>query len=117
MTTHWCIIGLLLTAPAAAAQAPAQAAAPDGKALYEKDCRMCHGAQGVPADAMVKMMGKIPTFNAAFATARSQDSVVKDIEHGVGKMKGFKDKLSHDEIVAVAKYVREFGEKAKPAPK
>lgn len=113
MTTHWCIIGLLLTASAAAAQSPP----PDGKALYEKDCRMCHGATGVPSDAMVKMMGKIPTFNAAFATAHSQDSVVKDIEHGVGKMKGFKEKLSHEEMEAVAKYVRELAEKGKPAPK
>jgi cytochrome c6 len=117
MTTHWCIIGLLLTAPAAAAQAPAQAAAPDGKALYEKNCRMCHGAQGVPADAMVKMMGKIPAFNAAFATTHSRDSVAKDIEHGVGKMKGFKDKLSREEMEAVAKYVHEMAEKGKPAPK
>jgi len=106
MNTPWVLIGLFVTASTAAAQAP------DGKALYEKSCRMCHGPQGVPPEAMVKMMGKIPSFSAAFLASRTQDSVVKVLEHGIGKMKPFKGKLTPEEVAAVAKYVRGLAQKA-----
>ena len=111
MSTPWIVVGLFLTASAVAAQAP------DGKALYEKNCRMCHGPLGVAPEAMVKMMGKIPTFNAAFMASRSDDSVVKVLEHGIGKMKPYKDKLTAAEMAAVAKYVRELAKPPAPGSK
>ena len=105
MKTLWLTIGLLAAASAAKAQTA------DGKSLYEKSCRMCHGPQGVPPEAMVKMMGKIPAFSAAFMASRDADSIVKVMEHGIGKMKPFKDKLTHEEMEAVAKYLREMAKK------
>jgi len=111
MIAPFVLVGLVLTASAAAAQAP------DGKALYEKNCRMCHGPQGVPPEAMVKMMGKIPTLNAAFLASRGEDSVVKVLEHGIGKMKPYQGKLTAPEMAAVAKYVRGMAQNSPPGSK
>lgn len=90
------------------------AQAPDGKALYEENCRKCHGVRGTPPKTMKEKFSKIATFDPEFIAKRSDDSVVKVLMKGVGKaedMKSFKDKLSHEEMEAVAKYVRELAVK------
>ena len=52
---------------------------------------------------------KIATFNAEFIAERSDDSVVKILTKGKGEdMKSFKDKLTPDEMAAVAEYVRQL---------
>lgn len=107
MTTQWCLVGLLF-----AALTTAVAQGPDGKTLYESSCKMCHGAVGIPAATMQKAMPTIPTFDRAFLTSRSEDSVVKVMERGGKGMPSFKGKLSHEQMVAVAKYVRQLAAKA-----
>jgi len=103
MKKPWLVIGgLLLTASAAAAQAP------DGKALYDANCKKCHGPDGVPAPAMKKMMATLPVLNAALMTKLSDADVVKALTDGKGSMKPLKDKLTAEQIAAVAKYTREF---------
>ena len=83
---------------------------PDGKALYEENCKKCHGVIGNPPKTMKAKYEKIATFNAAFVATRSDDSVVKVLTKGKGDdMKPFKDKMTHAEREAVAKYVRELG--------
>jgi len=91
--------------------------APDGKALYEENCRKCHGVRGVPPKAMKEKFPKIALFDEAFITKRSDDSLVKVLVKGVGKaedMKSFKDKMSPEEMLAVSKYVRELALKSRP---
>jgi mono/diheme cytochrome c family protein len=107
MKTCWSALGLLLSVSAAAS-----AQAPDGKALYSKNCQMCHGADGNPAPAMLKMMPTLPVLNAAFMASRSEDSVVKVLTNGTQKMKSFKDKMTAAEMAAVAKYAGELAKKA-----
>ena len=109
MTTQWCLVGLLFAAPTAAV-----AQGPDGKTLYESNCKMCHGAVGIPPAPIQKAMQQIPTFDRAFLTSHSEDSVVKVLERGGKVMKSFKDKLSPNQMVAVAKYVRELAQKGRP---
>ena len=115
MTLRRTFVLLLIVAAAGARRAYAQA--PDGKALYEENCRKCHGVRGTPPKTMKEKFPKIATFNAEFIAKRSDDSVVKVLMKGVGKaedMKSFKDKMSPEEMAAVAKYVRELA--SKPAP-
>ncbi len=115
MITRCCLLGLLCLSGAATAAA---AQAPNGQDLYQLSCKKCHGVLGVPPKAIQKKMEKVVTFDSTFATKFSEDSIVKILVKG-GKsedMKSFKDKLSHEEMVAVAKYVRQLATRPKAAP-
>lgn len=98
-----------LAALLACATTTLAAQGPDGAALYREHCKECHGAAGRPTKQALGKYKEIKTFDAAFFAARSQDSVLAVLKRGVkdGKeMKSFKEKLSADEMVAVATYVR-----------
>ena len=103
--SYWLIaVALAVSASAAHAQAP------DGKTLFEANCKKCHGVLGTPPKAIQKKMDKIPTLNAEFLTKVSEDSIVKVLTKGGNSedMKSFKDKLTTEQMAAVAKYVREL---------
>ena len=98
-----CAALLACAAPTLAAQAP------DGQALYREHCKECHGAAGRPPKTAVAKYKDVKTFDAAFFTGRSDDSLIAVLKRGVkdGKeMKSFKEKLSPEEMAAVVKYVR-----------
>lgn len=83
---------------------PAAAQAPDGQALFQQNCRKCHGATGTPTARMAEMYPELKPFSQM--TGVSADSVVTLMVNGAGKeMKSFKDKLTADEMKAVAQYV------------
>jgi mono/diheme cytochrome c family protein len=76
-------------------------AAEDGKALYESKCAMCHGMDGVAK----KMATGSKNFNdPAWKKTATFDAIVKDIKDGKGKMKGLGDKLSAEQMKAIAEY-------------
>ena len=77
--------------------------APDGKALYESKCGVCHGKDGV---AKSTAKGAANLNDPKFQEANSKDAIVKIITEGKGKMKPLKDKLSPVEIQAVAAHVK-----------
>ncbi|MBX9927799.1 MAG: cytochrome c [Gemmatimonadaceae bacterium] len=81
---------------------------PPGRALYLTNCKACHGVLGAPTKLSVKKYEKIPDLTAPlFWAGRSADSVVAVLRKGVGRdMKSFADKLSADEMRAVAQYAR-----------
>jgi cytochrome c oxidase cbb3-type subunit III len=79
-------------------------ASADGKALYEAKCAMCHGKDGV-AKPMAK--GAANFNDAKWQAATKLETVVEVITNGKGKiMKGYKDRMSADDIKAVAQYVK-----------
>ena len=85
---------------------------PDGKAIYDENCKKCHGVIGNPPKTMKAKYPKIATFNAEFIAERTDDSVVKILNKGKGEdMKSFKEKLTPAEMAAVAKYVRQLASK------
>ncbi len=109
------VVIALLFAVSSVAATRAQAQAQDGKALYDANCKRCHGVRGTPPQTMKKKFEKIATFDPAFITKHSTDSIVTVLTKGKNEdMKSFKDKLSHDEMVAIAKYVHELADKNKP---
>ncbi len=88
---------------------PSQGADSTGRLLYVENCQKCHGARGVPTPAIKKMLARIPTMDAAFFAARSDDSVVTILTNGKSEvMKSFKGRLAAGEMRAVAAYVRTF---------
>ncbi len=107
------VVGVALGLTAGPAAGAAQA--PDGEVLYRQQCRACHGATGVPAQRMVTLYKNLRALDSAFFAGRSEDSVVAVLQHGAGRdMKSYKDKLTPEQMRAVAKYIRTF---ATPAPK
>lgn len=105
-------------APAAATTAvsPAAIAArqePEGKSLYLEHCKSCHGVMGTPTKTALRKYDKIPDLSErAFFAKRSDDSLLVVLRKGAGRdMKSFSDKMSADELRAVAKYIRTLGKK------
>jgi mono/diheme cytochrome c family protein len=92
---------------AAMAAAAAGAVAPDGKALYETKCALCHGKEGVPPPPFAKL--KAPSFSdAAWHKTKTDDQIRKSVLLGVKStmMKAFEKEMSAAEVDAVVKYVR-----------
>lgn len=79
----------------------------DGKAIYLKSCKECHGVLGAPTKAALRKYDKIPNFtDSKFFTNRKDAEMLKAIENGKGRdMKGFADKLSAEEMKAVLEYI------------
>lgn len=86
----------------------AAAQSPDGKAIYLKSCKECHGVLGRPTKASLRKYDSIPDFTLPEFFARHEDAeLLKAVRDGKGRdMKGFKDKLSPEEMEAVTKYIR-----------
>jgi mono/diheme cytochrome c family protein len=85
----------------------------DGRLLYLKNCRTCHGATGLPSAENKDKYPKIKALNdASFLAGLSDDSLLTVLKKGKGKdMKSWADKLSQPEMVAVIKYVRTLPKK------
>jgi len=80
-----------------------------GKTAYDGNCKRCHGVAGIPPKTMMTKFPKIKTFDSEFFAKRSDDSVVTVLMNGSTKdMKSFKAKLSHEQMKAVATYIRSF---------
>ena len=93
---------LAVVAVVALVSAPAAQAA-DGKALYDAKCAMCHGKDGV-AKPMAK--GSANLNDAKWQEATKVEAIETVITDGKGKMKGYKDKMTAEEIKAVATYTK-----------
>jgi mono/diheme cytochrome c family protein len=106
------LAGLVFAASGVISNAGAQTV--DAKAVYDANCKKCHGVAGTPSKAMATKSPKLAAFDAAFFAKRSDDSVVKVLTKGKGKdMPSFKNKMTPAEVAAVAKYVRAFAAKPK----
>ena len=96
---------LTVLALVGAVVAPALAAGPNGQELYEKKCAMCHGKDGV-AKATGKGSGN---FNdPAWQEKNTAEAIVTATTDGIKdtKMPAYKDKLTADEIKAIAEYIK-----------
>ena len=95
---------VVLIASAGLALAAGDAAA--GKALYDKSCKSCHGADGTPNPNIAKMMKvEIKDLGSADVQARSDADIKKVVTEGQGKMKPIKSVAGKD-LDNVIAYVR-----------
>jgi mono/diheme cytochrome c family protein len=85
----------------------------DGKAVYLKSCKECHGVLGAPTKASLRKYEKIPDFtDTTFFKKRKHEELTEAVEKGKGRdMKGFTDKLSKEEIKAVVVYIHTLEKK------
>jgi len=81
----------------------ASARAEDAKALFVQKCGACHGPDGKGETPMGKKMGA----KDLSAEKAGVADIAKDIESGKPpKMPAFKDRLSADQIQALAKFIQ-----------
>ena len=100
------VAGVIAALGAVAQVCAQQATATDGKTLFEANCKMCHGTRGVPPQARVKMR-KVPVLDAAYFEKHTDDSVVVVLKKGRGtNMKSCAERLTPEQMVAVARYLR-----------
>lgn len=95
---------------------PAAAPADDGRQMYGKKCLACHGLDGA-GDKPLGRKVKAPDLRGSRLTQREVEQVIAE---GRGRMLPYKDKLSPEQIAAIAAWVREGiargGAPAAPAP-
>ena len=74
----------------------------DAAALYAKKCAMCHGKDGV-----AKPMGKgsANLNDSEWQNANSAEAIVKVTAEGKNKMPKYAEKLTADEIKAIADHI------------
>jgi cytochrome c6 len=108
MKTNRILLGLALEA-AALCSLPAAAQAPDGKALFAKNCAACHQAngRGIP--------GAFPALAANPLVQGPAADVATVLLRGRGGMPDFSASLRDQDIALVLSYVRSsWGNQAAP---
>ncbi len=80
----------------------------DGQAVYREECKSCHGINGVPPAREQAKYKKLRALgDSGFVSGISQDSIVTILTRGIDtNMKPFKEKLTIEEMRAVAIYIR-----------
>ena len=77
----------------------------DGPALFASKCVICHGRNGA-GTAALRAKGQPDLSSSEWHRSHSDEQIVARIKDGKGKMPGFKNKLSEDDIRALVKQVR-----------
>jgi len=77
----------------------------DGADTYKAKCAMCHGPDGLAANAMGKMY-KIPPFNSPELVKAPDADLIAATKNGKGKMPAYAGKLTDAQIKDVVAYVR-----------
>jgi mono/diheme cytochrome c family protein len=112
-------VAILLIAPqnemaARGHKAPSKVAGnsgPDGAALYDSRCALCHGKDGVGLPNW-KSKGQPDFTQAEWQKAHTDEQITESIKNGKGKfMPAFKSRLSDEETGAVVQRIRGFGKK------
>jgi mono/diheme cytochrome c family protein len=102
----------ITVAAAVCALMAASAQADDGKALYEKDCAKCHGADGKGDTKMGKKLGAKDYTDAKVQDAVTDEAATKAIKEGLKQddktlMKPAEG-LTDDQIKSLIAYMRSF---------
>jgi mono/diheme cytochrome c family protein len=104
-------LGMAIVAAVAPRRIVAQVV--NGQSAYREECKSCHGLNGVPPARAIAKYKKIKAVgDSGFVTNLSVDSIVTILNKGIDKsMKSFKEKLTQDEIRAVAIYIKALAKK------
>src|SRR5579863_3873957 len=90
----------------AVSMAPAFAGATEGKEVFDKSCKACHGAQGQGNPGMAKMLKvEMRALGSKEVQAQSDADLKQIVAQGKGKMKA-QSSLSAKQVDDVVAFVR-----------
>ncbi|MDR4504334.1 MAG: c-type cytochrome [Candidatus Scalindua sp.] len=82
----------------------------DAQELFKKHCVICHGEDGKGKTDLGEGLGARDFTNKEFQSSITDEAIIKQITNGSeGTMFPFKDKLTHEEMVALIPVIRAFG--------
>lgn len=110
MRMRWMVLIVCLFALAMVPVVAAQGAAADSANLYKTKCAVCHAADGAGRSSMKNTELRTPGVQKQ-TDAQLQEAVA----NGKGKMPGFKDKLSKEQIAGLVAHIRSLGGSPKAA--
>ena len=84
--------------------------AADGAAVYKAKCASCHGADGKGQSPMGKKMN-LRDLGSPEVQKQTDKELYDWTAVGKGKMPGYKDKLTDEEIKALVTHMRAFAKK------
>lgn len=84
--------------------------AADGAAIYKSKCATCHGADGKGQSPMGKKMN-LRDLGSPEVQKQTDKELYDWTAVGKGKMPGYKDKLTDEEIKALVAHMRAFAKK------
>lgn len=104
---------LIAISVAILAVAALSAQAGDAKALYEKECAKCHGADGKGETKMGKKMGAKDYTDAKVQAELKDEAAIKAIKEGLKDKEGKSlmkpgEGISDDDAKALVAYMRTF---------
>jgi cytochrome c553 len=104
---------ILMLGVAISAMGALSTRAGDAKAIYEKDCAKCHGADGKGQTKMGQKLGVKDYTDAKVQAELKDDAAVKAIKEGLKDKEGKvlmkpAENLSDDDIKGLVAYVRAF---------
>jgi cytochrome c6 len=103
----------LLIALSLLAASALSVSAADAKALYEKECTKCHGADGKGDTKMGKKLGAKDYSDAKVQAEMKDDAAFKAIKEGLKDKDGKSlmkpvENMSDDDVKALVAYMRTF---------
>jgi len=109
-------VGSLAPAPAAEGQAPDLVPA---QKLFAAKCGSCHGKDGKGNAGLAKALKLEPALldlSRSETSARKDSELAEALRGGKGKMPGYADKLSDDELKTLIGLIRSWKAQQTPAP-
>ncbi len=90
-----------------------------GALLYKKLCAQCHGSRGKAPEEILKLLSPAPSDLSAaeYRYGSSEKTIAENISQGRGlNMFRFDNRLSSEQIIALAKYLRTLQINSKASP-
>ena len=105
------IVVLGLAGPLLIAGIIATGSEDEGKAVFLKRCKMCHGADGKGNPAIARMLKvEFKALDSEYVQAKSDAEIKEAITKGTGKMAAVRG-ATDPEIVSVIAYIRSLAKK------
>lgn len=106
LTISFLCLALVSCQGSARRDAPATGELAEARAIFQRECAVCHGTTGEGSPMMTQMVAGI-NLKSPRARALSDEQMRQQIANGKGAMPPFAGRLTPEQINALVKYIRQ----------